>query len=90
MFPAAAALALLAAALLMFRTCGPCAGRSEREAADSAFLDSQAKRPPVKTGNKKKGVGETLPIEEDRDITEAAPKYEGPVDLGTRIEMITK
>lgn len=87
---AAAAFILLALALTMIRTCGPCTGRSEREAADSTVMEPPAKPGLITSRNKRTGRSETVPIDEDRDITEEAPKYEGPVDLGTQIEIIAK
>jgi len=88
MLLAAAAFILLA--LTMIRTCGPCTGRSEREAADPTVMEPPAKPGLITSRNKRTGRSEAVPIDEDRDITEEAPKYEGPVDLGTQIEIIAK
>mgnify|MGYP005835845077 CR=1 FL=1 len=87
---AAVAVVLLVIALMMLRTCGPCTGRSEREAADTTVMEPPAKPGLITSRNKRTGRTEPVPIDEDRDIVEEVPNYEGPVDLGTQIEIITK
>jgi len=87
---AVAVLVLSAVVLMMLRMCGPCTDGPERKAADTAVMEPPAKPGRITSQNKKTGRSETVPIDEDRGITEEAPKFEGPVDLGTQIEIITK
>lgn len=91
MMSAAAAALAIALLFLLVRTCGPCSrgpgkGGPEMERPDmpGESADRISKRA------KKPQRPETIPIDEDRDIPAGPPKYEGPVDLGTQVEMITK
>lgn len=90
MLAAAVALAV-ALVLLLIRTCGPCT----REPANGGPEMNRPVIPgegvdTVSMRTKKLQRSETIPIDEDRDIPTGPPKYEGPVDLGTKVEMITK
>jgi hypothetical protein len=88
---AAAALILIALIILLFRTCGPrTRGPIESGPGEDRLSvpDGTADRALLRT--KKSPRAETVPIDEDRDLPAGSPRYEGPVDLGTQVEMLTK
>ncbi len=88
---AVAVVLLIGLLLLLFRTCGPrtCGPgnggpQMHRQGIPDKGVDT------VSVRAKKQGRPETIPIDEDRNISTESPKYEGPVDLGTKVEMLTK